>query len=278
VAHLAANIHGGDPAAFAVLKDTAADQHGRWLKVAGGLLAVLPAGLRPEDARHVIEGDFGAEVSTVELTGLSDRTLQVVFPELTRYLADDGLTLAAARLGCSRTTLFQHITTGHGCDLTHDDTAEAAFRKIVRGDTSPEGKGYGSDVRMTLANVRQLNVNPDLKESLHGRKGSQTLYRTLFGQDVVTLTGRARGRMHYSEARRAEYLDLADDALKAALYALVAVGFRVAGVVGEEVVIEMPADIDHNEAAERAARLAAEAAGDVLRGMPVPCSTRWLER
>src|SRR5262249_18423213 len=110
---------------------------------ARGLLLVLPAGLGPENAHHVIEADFGAEVSSAEVARLHGRTVQDVFPELARYLEADSLELAARRLGCSPSTLCQHVPTSPVSDLLHADTREAALRKIIRGDTNTGGDRYG---------------------------------------------------------------------------------------------------------------------------------------
>ncbi len=63
------------------------------------------------------------------------------------------------------------------------------------------------------------------------RDGSdRDLWLALFGKNVVTLTGRVRGRLPFGQARSAEYLDLADDAAQSALYSVVEAGSQSRGL------------------------------------------------
>jgi hypothetical protein len=58
-------------------------------------------------------------------------------------------------------------------------------------------------------------------------------------EDIVTLTGRFTARKSWVQARYGEVSLLADDALKEALFALTAKGFQLAGVAGNELVLQV---------------------------------------
>jgi hypothetical protein len=62
----------------------------------------------------------------------------------------------------------------------------------------------------------------------------------LFSSGVVTLTGRARGRVSFSQARNTPFQALAADGAKLALWRLVSEGFRVVGFIHDEILVELP--------------------------------------
>jgi hypothetical protein len=71
----------------------------------------------------------------------------------------------------------------------------------------------------------------------------------------------------FSDARRACYLDLADDAAKGALFALAAGGWRVSAFAGGVILTEVEAVADLKAKAAEAEGLAGRGVGEVL-GMP----------
>ena len=96
----------------------------------------------------------------------------------------------------------------------------------------------------------------------------------MFAEFFVTPTGRVQGPKLFCEFS-APYLDLADDAVKAALFAIVSGGFTLVAYAKREFVVEVPADATAEEAASAACRLIrfAEAAiTNVLHGIPGKCS------
>jgi hypothetical protein len=94
---------------------------------------------------------------------------------------------------------------------------------------------------------------------------------------VTTLTGRRRGRLLFGEAHRAEYLDLADDAAKAALYALVSAGMRVVAFAETTIVVETPVSPELPDQVRRAGDLTRNAIEQVLPGVPAACVTQPLD-
>ena len=78
--------------------------------------------------------------------------------------------------------------------------------------------------------------------------------------------------MTFHQAASCDFLDLADDARKVALYEMVRSGYELVGVAGDRFALltgeEMPSGVDH----EGALRVAAESAtGEVLTYVPASC-------
>src|SRR4029077_4189500 len=113
---------------------------------------------------------------------------------------------------------------------------------ILAGDPKRlDGKPYQpSFVSRIWASLRGLNRNPELSEALTKRQPSEELAARICHAGVATLTGRIRGRVHYSQARNTPFQGLAADGAALALFALVREGFRVVGFVHDEVLVELP--------------------------------------
>ena len=80
----------------------------------------------------------------------------------------------------------------------------------------------------------------------------------------------------------APYLQLADDAAKAALFAVVSRGFALVAYAKYEFVVEIAsneaAETDGNDAATELACIAETAIGTVLGGIPGKCTCHWATR
>src|ERR1700722_11162865 len=119
-----------------------------------------------------------------------------------------------------------------------------AVQNVVRGRTEKaDGKPYDSRfLGRTWDALRDLNrnSNPRLVESLENRQGSEELCRLLFRQGVVTLTGRVRGGVAYTQAKNTPFESLAADGAKLALWDLLDAGVRIVGFIHDEVLVELP--------------------------------------
>jgi DNA polymerase I-like protein with 3'-5' exonuclease and polymerase domains len=88
----------------------------------------------------------------------------------------------------------------------------------------------------------------------------------------VTLTGRVRAGVNYTQAKNTRFQGLAADGAKLALWRLLYAGFDVCGFVHDEILVELPAD----GAAERAMeveRIMVRAMEDVM-GHGVPAAVK----
>ena len=86
----------------------------------------------------------------------------------------------------------------------------------------------------------RLCRNAEIRPLLEERRGDEKLCNRLFGNTVVTLTGRIRGGVSYSQCRNTPFQGLAADGAKLGLWRLVREGYRVIGFVHDEVLVELP--------------------------------------
>lgn len=104
------------------------------------------------------------------------------------------------------------------------------------------------------------------------------MYERVFRLDVATLTGRVHGGLGYAEGRAARYVGLADDAMKAALFGVVAARYRLVGHTGTTLVLEVPGCADAEASASEVRAIATRAAEGVLGSVPVACTSERLDR
>jgi hypothetical protein len=256
------------PGDFAALRTSDPPRHDRWLRVARALLTAAPMGLGVECVREVARAEFSLDdLGLNEARRLHARLLDL-FPELGGYLRDDTVEVLAGNLGVTPADLQGPILS---CALPHGPSM-ADFRGWFRGDNRrlpPDGR----EGLRSLLNV--WNRNDSLRPLVRGAF-DRTLYVALFGRRVTTLAGRVRGGMLFAEARQAEYLDLADDAAKSALFALAAGGFGVVAFAGNDIVAEVSVPEGLDARVARAETLARQAVATVLRFVPASCPARVL--
>jgi hypothetical protein len=271
--YAAAALAGLSAADFAALQAGDSPRHSRWLRIARALLAVAPTGLSVERVRAAARLEYGVDdLGLAEATRLHGLLLNEVFPELGVYLGDDTLEAMADNLRIRPDEL---------------SGALAACRPL--GPPSPAevrrwfGTGAGRlppDLRENLwlmLGVR--NANDSLRPLIRRGEFGTELYVALFGRRVTAPTGRTRGGLLFSDSHRACYLDLADDAAKAALFALAAGGWKVLAFAKGVVVTEVEAATDLEAKTEEGEALAGRAAEDVLgvagRGVRGVVLDRW---
>jgi hypothetical protein len=92
------------------------------------------------------------------------------------------------------------------------------------------------------------------------------------------LAGRVLGRLRFQETRRTEYLTVADDAAKAALFALAEGGHRVVAFAEDTIVTEADCPADLGEKAKEAGELARRGAEEVLGTIPLTCAGKGRNR
>jgi hypothetical protein len=221
------------PAELAALRAGDPRAHDRRLRVARALLAAVPMGFSEEGVREIARSEFGLDdLGLAEVHRLHGRLLNDVLPELGEYLRDDTVEALAGNLKVAPGDLYGPLVC---CRLPHGPSLPE-LRGWFRGH-----KPLPADRRESLqVLLRVRNANEALRPLITKQVFDFTLYVALFGRRVTTLSGRVRGRMLFAEARQAEYLDLADDAAKAALFALAAGGLQAAAFADYTVVVEVP--------------------------------------
>jgi hypothetical protein len=226
-------------------------------------------GLGLEGVQEIAHAEFGlSDLGLAELERLHGQLLKGVFAELAAFLRDDTVEVIADNLGSTREWLVDNLEHYFGKPL---DVPQ--LRQWFRG-----GQPLHRRIQeMLWAVVERCTRKPQYHDHLRRRVIGPQLYLDLFGRRVTTLTGRVRGRLLFCEACQAEYLDLADDAVKAAAFALADGGFPVAAVAGGALVTHVHPTPDAAGEARRAERLAGQAAGEVIRPVPAACAARWAD-
>jgi DNA polymerase family A/3'-5' exonuclease len=185
-------------------------------------------------ARHTYKVNM-----TLEQAGeFRTRLIEEIYPELKIYLDEDGMSLLAHNLGVPVGEVWSAFDReGTRCRYT-----ALGIRNIVRGQTlNARGRPYSPwySNRVWDGLVR-LCRNPEIRPLLESRRGDERLCNRLFGNTVVTLTGRIRGGVSYSQCRNTPFQGLAADGAKLGLWRLIREGFRVIAFVHDEVLIELP--------------------------------------
>jgi hypothetical protein len=211
---------------------------------------------------------------------LRTQLITEVYPELQLYLSEDGMILLAHNLGVSVHDLWGAFDP----EGTREAMIALGVRNVVRGKQlnsrgDPYSPGYLARVWRTLMRWCQ---NPAIRPLLEPREGSESLAARLFGSGAVTLTGRARAGVDYTQCRNTPFQGLAADGAKLALWRLLREGFLVSGFVHDEILVELPdrgGFVPLAEVEQVRAILCEEMAAVLTGDIPVACeatlSTCW---
>ena len=244
----------------------AARSRDEWLKVSQMLLVSAPMALGGESIRTLARLDFDLELGLTEVMELHGRLVNEIFPELGKFIHDDTLDIMAANLNTTAEKIRDCLKS------VFERVPEVPrLRQWFQGIDAPSSR-----ISRKIWNLlKNLNASPKLDRLVKKEEFGIELYMALFGRTVTTLTGRMRSRSPFGIAHRAEYLDLADDAAKAALFAVCRTGLKVAAFLDETIVIECPADLTVQSTAQQVFDLANGAIERVLHGVPGKCACRF---
>jgi DNA polymerase I-like protein with 3'-5' exonuclease and polymerase domains len=231
----------------------------------------IPGGLGAKSLVSYAATTYGVDLSLEEATLFRDRLIGEIYPELGEYLKEDSIGTLSSNL---RTSAFRVRS------CFDSDGTFGAVRRIVSGKGRSSGEAYGEAfVSRIWDSLRTLNQNPKLRDLIAQRQGGDLLFRELFFSPVVTITGRLRGRVGFSQSRNTPFQGIAADGAKIALWNLFRSGFRVVAFIHDEFLIELPVDSDHTEEAFRIDRILCESMERLSGSVPISCeyalSERW---
>jgi hypothetical protein len=231
----------------------------------------IPGGLGAKSLVSYAATTYGVDLSLEEATLFRDRLIGEIYPELGEYLKEDSIGTLSSNL---RTSAFRVRS------CFDSDGTFGAVRRIVSGKGRSSGEAYGEAfVSRIWDSLRTLNQNPKLRDLIAQRQGGDLLFRELFFSPVVTITGRLRGRVGFSQSRNTPFQGIAADGAKIALWNLFRSGFRVVAFIHDEFLIELPVDSDHTEEASRIDRILCESMERLSGSVPICCeyalSERW---
>jgi hypothetical protein len=198
----------------------------------------VPGGLGAASLVAYARNTYGVELTEDQARAFRARLTTEIYPELGDYLAEDAMATLAGNLGAPVAELWDALDPRG----TRAAYVAAGVRNVVRGAArnargEPYSPRYTDRVWGALA---RLCRDPALKTELERRQGGEALGARLFGAAVVTLTGRVRAGVGYSQCRNTPFQALAADGAKLALWRLLREGFTVSGFIHDEVLVELP--------------------------------------
>jgi hypothetical protein len=274
VVYAAAQLADMSPGDFAILQQHAPDEYGRYLTAARVLLAITPTGLSVDGVNEAVrEQPCLAAVARTEVAAWRKRLVERSFPELDDYLRDDTLEVMAANLGTAIDELRDRLIRDF-----KSDPPLPQLRKWCRH--SNRIKGWPKERVRSLLTDGMISRN--LRELLDQGPSDHDLFVALFTKNLFTLTGRTRGRLSFSQVRSADYLDLADDAFKSALFTIVEATYKgttagkVVACTDDALLMELREPPETIGQAGTLKQLGQQGAQTVLDRIPVVCEVEVL--
>lgn len=265
VAYAAVRLHESEALRweeFLALEEREPDRCRRWKAEAQTFLLTVIRGLTVAQAREILRNDHDIDIDAVTARRYYEILADEVGLERPYFRAEDTFEAVRARLGCPVEDLVMLMMPGE------PEEAEAALRNLIAGRTrAPDA----------FARLHAICRDPALREWLAKGEGSAELYEAFFARDVLTPSGRVRGRMFFTQARSAGFLDLADAVRKAALYAVVAEGHELTACADDQFVIEIPEGVTQDDTVEEIGITVEEAASVFLGDVEGLCAVRRVE-
>jgi hypothetical protein len=241
--------NGEDPVgrlAAVLTPDNQIDEYVR-IQLAELLLSAIAHKIGRSNFARMVQIELNLELDSLTVTRWEQATFEL-FPELREY-HDDVAERLSANLEVSRAAIEQVVAPDPGVP------------SISMQVLSPRRRGRAFERLFDLIQDSELRVlamrEPD----------SAKLYLALLGRSFRLPTGRIRGKCLF-EPGNAEYLDLADDAMKAAIYALAASRIEIVAVADRTVLVWAGEQFDERATITRAS----DAASGIL-SVPVGISS-----
>ena len=234
----------------------------------------IPGGLGARSLVTYARQTYGVTMTIDQASAFRKKLVEEVYPELSRYLADD----AAENLAFNLKT-----TTDQIAEAFDSPGLLGAAKRIVAGKGKSGGgeyaEGFAGRIWRQLA---RLNQNPRLTTRLDRREPSDQLSRDLFFGPVASLTGRIRGSVGFSQARNTPFQSIASDGAKLALWNLYCAGFRCVAFIHDEVIVELPVDSDHTADAKTIDGILCDSMQQLTGSIPIACeyalTDRWYKQ
>jgi DNA polymerase I-like protein with 3'-5' exonuclease and polymerase domains len=256
-----------------------------------------PGGMGIETLLSYAKCNYGIHLTRQEAEELSEAWLRL-FPEMEEFLKDtvDVPYKLAKLLGLTPSSHFNH--TGDERFLVHPENAGRKDKphrilgmmciKILKQSEpqTSKGKAYSNaDIDYFWSSLeRRIDLLPNkLQREALERRPSRALQRAVMSvagsAGVFTFSGRIRAKATYSARHNTVFQGLAADGAKIALWELWRAGFRIVNFVHDQVLVEVPAESDLKEQAERIRTLMIagmkEVVPDVLVDVSFAAADRW---
>jgi hypothetical protein len=98
---------------------------------------------------------------------------------------------------------------------------------------------------------------------------SRELSRRIFWGNAVTISGRLRGHVGYTQRANSPFQALAADGNKLALFRLLRAGYQACGFIHDEMLILIPDGSDYGAAIAQVQQILADAMQELTPGVPI---------
>ena len=237
-AYTAASLLHKDFGKFMALKNTNPRRFAKQLQAAKVLNFGVPDGLWPKALMAYSAATYGLKMTVDQAKEWRYKMITEIYPELSLYLEQQNLNNMAYNL---------QTTPGEICNSFGIKGAGlfafSSIADVVAGKKDNfKGKPYQSAFRRYVWDALDL-VNRDngLDFLIRSRRGSQNLRRRIFGNTMVTLTGRVQGAAEHADACNTQFQGLASDGAKLALYEVSQI-YPVFAFMHDELVVEVPTE------------------------------------
>jgi hypothetical protein len=222
----------------------------------------VPGGLGAASLVTYAKASYAVELTIEQAKEFRKRLITKVYPELQAHLSDNQHATIAANLQTTEQLARQA--------LPKWDQLKTAQRIISGCDATPEGDEYSPDlVQHIWLCVRQLNRNPERMPQLVAQRPSSELMRRIFYGHAVTISGRLRGHINFSQAANSPFQGLAADGNKLALFRLLRAGFQVCGFVHDEMLVLIPDGSDYDSNVAGIQLILADAMQELCPDIPI---------
>ena len=200
----------------------------------------VPGGLRARGLVEYARSTFGVEMTLEQAEAFRTRLIEEIYPELSRYLADDTMAILARSLKAREEDCWEAFARGGSREgFIPRGVENLASGRTTKADGTPYNERWVRDTWQALQDLNR-NGDPRLVELLESRQAGEELHGLLFRRDVVTLTGRVRGGVNFNESRNTPFQSLAADGAKLALWDLLYRGIESVGFIHDEILFQLP--------------------------------------
>jgi hypothetical protein len=249
---------------FDNLQEIQPEEHSRWIRLARGVLETLPLGLPAALSLRILRRDFALdEVEEAQWEGIAKVILNGAVMEMQPFLFYDVAETLAKNLEVPEQAVRQRLGVGR-----------------LNPENRPRHDYAQSKVQQDLTRRRASPPIRDLVRLSDSTGKSEDAPSTDVGKDLLkiaekSVAGRITSRWYPAEVRRQEWFFLIDDVIKLFAYTLVRDGFRLVGVVEDEVLLEIPLSEAAPSLTEEISSLCQKATQQLLGAAAPPCRFSW---
>lgn len=229
-----------------VLQHKKEEKYSKNRKLSKALIFGRMGGLGPDKfVGYAAAKPYYVTVSVEEARDLIGK-LHEAYPELDDWLASSHLDDFSLNLGLSRPLLESYLQEefpGLPPDMILSCLVKVLYGKPVKADGTPYKPRWKAQMWQLVVCLLSRSSKPipeKISSAVLAKSPSPALSMFFSSSTAVTLTGRVRAGLSYTESKNAPFQGLAADGAKLALWRLIKEDYRTVAFVHDELLIEVP--------------------------------------